>query len=146
MTKKLELYKCDICNNLVEVVLEGEGELVCCGEIMRKLEPKNNEKQEAEMKDKHIPIIEQKDDGILIRVGEVPHPMTKEHHISFIEAVSDDEKYVKRKYFEIDESPDLYIKCNCKDNDGENKSDMKCYCEKTKAKCYCNIHELWGKE
>ena len=127
MTEKLELYKCHVCGNLVEVVLAGEGELVCCGQPMEKLVPQT---QSNEMiGEKHVPIVEKTQDGIKIRVGSIPHPMEDEHYITFIEAMSDDKRYVKRKYLYPHEAAELNLKCSC---------------DKVIAREFCNIHGLWS--
>ena len=125
MVKKFEIYKCNICGNVVEIVGEGQGQLVCCGENMELL----NEKTQEEMKEKHLPVITIKDKYVTIKVGEIPHPMIPEHHINFIEAISLDGKYLKRKYLEIDEAPELGFYCNS---------------DKMKARELCNIHGLWS--
>ena len=124
MVKKFELYKCNICGNVVEVVSEGEGELVCCGEIMELLESH----QEETMAEKHKPVLTIVDKDVTIKVGEVPHPMIPEHHIEFIEAISLDGKYLKRKYLNIGEAPELKFFCNS---------------DTMKARELCNIHGLW---
>ena len=126
MTKKLELYKCEICGNIVEVVLAGEGELVCCGQPMNLLEEQSM--QDEMLQEKHVPVIKMEEDNIEIRVGSIQHPMTEEHYIQFIEAYSKDKRYVKRKYLFPNEEPVLKLKCNCKD---------------TIARELCNIHGLW---
>jgi len=126
MTKKLELYKCDICGNLVEVVLTGDGELVCCGQPMNLLEEQTM--KDEMLNEKHVPVINIGDDNIEVRVGSVPHPMTEEHYIQFIEAYSKDKRYIKRKYLFPNEEPVLKLKCDCKD---------------TIARELCNIHGLW---
>lgn len=124
MTKKLELYRCDLCKNLVEVVLEGDGELVCCGLPMILLKPK----REEFLGEKHIPVILKHEDGVEIRVGEILHPMDENHYIMFIEVISDDGKYVKRKYLSPGEEPILKLKCDC---------------EKLSAREFCSLHGLW---
>ena len=128
MTKKLELYKCEICGNIVEIVLAGEGELVCCGQPMNLLEEQSM--QDEMLQEKHVPVIKMEEDNIEIRVGSIQHPMTEEHYIQFIEAYSKDKRYVKRKYLFPNEEPVLKLKCNCKD---------------TIARELCNIHGLWRK-
>jgi superoxide reductase len=40
MTKKKEIYKCEICGNVVEVLEEGGGQLVCCGQPMKLIKKK----------------------------------------------------------------------------------------------------------
>jgi len=125
MTKKLEMYKCDICGNFVEVVLEGAGELVCCDEPMKLM--KANTVEAAQ--EKHVPFFIKKDDELEIRVGSVLHPMTDEHYIQFIEVVSDDNRYVKRKYLYPGEEPIFMLK-------GYDIGALS-------AKEYCNLHGLW---
>lgn len=124
MTKKLELYRCDLCHNLVEVVLEGDGELVCCGLPMILVEPKTEEFA----KEKHVPFITKNEDGIEVRIGEIPHPMDENHYIMFIEVISEDGKYVKRKYLQPGEEAFLKLKCDC---------------EKFSAREFCSLHGLW---
>lgn len=124
MTKRFEIYKCDICGNVIEIISEGAGELVCCGEIMELLEPK----KEDIMKEKHKPVLTIIDKDVTIKIGEIPHPMTPEHHIEFIEAISLDGKYLKRKYLNIGESAELKFVCNS---------------DTMKARELCNIHGLW---
>ena len=127
MTNRLDLYKCNICGNVVEVVLSGEGELVCCGENMEHLEIANHTGDEAV----HKPVIEIKEDEKTVRVGKMPHVMENKHYIQFIEVISDDNKYVKRKYLTPeDKEAVLNFKCECK--------------EGIKARELCNIHGLWA--
>lgn len=129
MTEKLELYKCNVCGNVIEVVLSGVGELVCCNQLMEKLEEQAI--GDEMVQEKHVPIVNVVDDGIEIRVGSVPHPMIEEHYIQFVEAHSKDKKYVKRKYLTPNEEPVLKLKCNCSD---------------IIARELCNIHGLWISE
>ena len=94
MTQRLKLFRCEVCKNLVEVVIEGDGTLVCCGEDMKELTPSNKD----EMKEKHAPVVENYGTSHVIKVGMQPHPMSEEHYIQFIEIISKDKRYVKRKY------------------------------------------------
>ena len=72
MTKRMEVYKCEICGNIVEVLHKGEGALVCCGEEM-----KNLDEQTADFKtEKHVPMIQESGEGVKVIVGSTPHPMT----------------------------------------------------------------------
>lgn len=125
MTKKLEMYKCNVCGNFIEVVLAGEGELVCCNQPMELL--KANTTDAA--REKHVPFFVKKDNELEVRVGSVLHPMTDEHYIQFIEVVSDDERYVKRKYLYPTDEPTFLLKgydigaLNAREN--------------------CNLHGLW---
>ncbi len=125
MTKKLEMYKCEICGNFVEVVLSGAGELVCCGKPMV-LQVPNTTDAAGE---KHVPFFVKEDDELLVKIGSVPHPMTAEHYIQFIEVVSKDEKYVKRKYLTPSEEAVFALK-------GYDIGALT-------AREYCNLHGLW---
>lgn len=108
MTKKLELYKCGVCSNVVEVTHEGEGTLVCCGQDMELLKANIADSNNA-----HFAHIENIDD--LTKKVTFNHVMTPEHHIEFIEAISNDEKYIKRKYLTETEKPELIFRCECKE-------------------------------
>lgn len=125
MTKKLEMYKCDICGNFVEVVLAGAGDLVCCGEAMKLLNANTTDAAQ----EKHVPFFVKKDDELEVRVGSVLHPMTDEHYIQFIEVVSEDERYVKRKYLYPNEEPIFLLK-------GYDIGALT-------AREHCNLHGLW---
>ena len=126
MTEINELYKCEVCGNIVEVVHASCGELVCCSQTMRKVKP---QKEVAEFSEKHYPVLIKDEDGnYIIRVGEIDHPMEKEHYIMFIEAISKDKKYLKRVYLEPHEHPILDPACTCRHFD---------------ARALCNIHGLF---
>lgn len=119
MTHKLELYKCKVCTNLIEIVEEGVGSLVCCDEAMQLLEahtPKENDPHYA-----HLEKVDEITNKITFN-----HPMSSEHYIEFIEVISKDEKYVKRKYLKPNELAELTFKCDCK--------------EGFWVRIYCNIH------
>lgn len=92
MAAKLEIYKCVKCGNVIEVLVAGDGELVCCGEPMKLMDEKNKEGAG----EKHLPVVEEKDGGILIKVGSVPHPMEADHWIQFIEVIKKDGKVCRR--------------------------------------------------
>ena len=77
MAKQLELYKCDLCGNIAEVLHGGAGELVCCGQPMSKLV----ENTVDAAKEKHVPAIEKTEDGVKVKVGDVTHPMEEKHYI-----------------------------------------------------------------
>ncbi|MBD3310008.1 desulfoferrodoxin FeS4 iron-binding domain-containing protein, partial [Candidatus Woesearchaeota archaeon] len=85
--KKNEIYKCEICGNIVEVVFSGEANLVCCSQAMDRLEPKA---QEEEGKEKHVPVIEKQKEGrVVVKVGSDHHPMEEDHHVTAIELLRD---------------------------------------------------------
>ena len=70
MAKQLEVYKCELCGNIAEVLHGGAGELVCCGKPMKLVE-----NTVGTAKEKHVPAIEKTEDGVKVKVGDVAHPM-----------------------------------------------------------------------
>ena len=125
MTKKLELYKCNVCGNLVQVLLSGVGELVCCGETMKLITSKNSN-NDIELTEKHSPVFEQEDNGEII-VKVVKHPMVNEHYIMFVETISATQDEIKINYFYPENE---VIMKSCIDNNQT-------------AQSYCNIHGLY---
>ncbi len=122
MVEQKQIYKCKVCGNIVEVLHVGGGELVCCGQPMEL----QNEKNQDEGQEKHVPVIEKTDEGVLIKVGSNPHPMEESHYIEWIEAVIDG-KYC-RKFLTPSDRPEALFHIS-----GDNVS----------ARIYCNIHNLW---
>mgnify|MGYP005633866295 FL=1 len=101
MTEKNQVYKCEICGNIVEVLHEGNGTLVCCGKPM-KLQQENTIDASTE---KHVPIIEKIEEGkISIKVGLIPHPMDPDHYIEWIE--KDVDGKICRKQLKPGEEPE----------------------------------------
>ncbi len=124
--ERLDLYRCEVCGNLVEVIIAGQGELVCCGQPMKFIDGKNRTEMIGE---KHIPVfIKNDENNYEIRVGQVPHPMIEEHHIMFIEAVSDDRNKAQIQYLYPGEEPKMFL------------HDMSL---NMFAREFCNIHGLW---
>ncbi|MBR6098813.1 desulfoferrodoxin FeS4 iron-binding domain-containing protein [bacterium] len=127
MTERLEFYRCKICGNLIQVILDGAGELVCCGENMEKLTANTQEKVNGEY---HIPVYVKDDNGFTsIQVGKELHPMTEEHHIEFIERISEDKTKIQLEYMHTDKEPRMEL---------QNTAGRECAVE------FCNIHGLWG--
>jgi superoxide reductase len=123
MPKRMEIYKCEICGNIVELTHGGAGQLVCCGEPM-----KHMDEQTAEMStEKHVPVIEKIEGGYRVTVGSTLHPMIEKHYIEWIELISGDAVY--RKYLEPEMDPVAEF------STGE--------LEDVWAREYCNIHHLW---
>ena len=124
--ERLDLYRCNICGNLVEVILVGGGELVCCGQPMQKV---NGQNREEAIFEKHIPVfVKNENNKDEVRVGEVLHPMTEEHYIMFIETVSEDKNHVQLQYLHPGQEPKMLI---------EEKLG------KTLAREFCNLHGRW---
>ena len=122
MTKKLEVYRCEVCGNIVEVIHDGAGTLVCCGEDMTLLE----EQIADATKEKHVPVVEKTDDGFKVTVGSVPHPMVDSHYIEWIEIIADGKAY--RKFLNPGDAPEATF---CID------------AAAVTAREHCNIHGLW---
>jgi len=122
MTKKLEIYKCSECGNMVEVIHEGKGELICCGQPMKLMV----ENTVDAAKEKHVPVIEKTADGIKVKVGAVAHPMEEKHYIEWIEIIVDGKVY--RQFLKPGDAPEAVFKV-----DGTQIT----------AREYCNLHGLW---
>jgi superoxide reductase len=122
MTKRLEIYKCEVCGNIVEMVHDGKGELVCCGQPMKLF--KENTVDAA--KEKHVPVIEKTADGFWVKVGSVAHPMEEKHYIEWIELIADGKAY--RQFLKPGEVPEAVFCIDAKE---------------ITAREYCNIHGLW---
>ncbi|GAB6054847.1 desulfoferrodoxin [Methanobacterium alkalithermotolerans] len=125
MTKINEIYRCNVCGNIVEMVHAGVGELICCGQPMELL----IERQTDVGPEKHIPIIENTKKGIKVKVGEVPHPMEENHYIEWVELIIDGKTY--REFLEPGDDPEVEFNLNISED-----SDLK-------VREYCNIHGLW---
>lgn len=122
MTQKLQVYKCEKCGNIVEVLHEGVGQLVCCGQPM-KLFTENTVDASQE---KHVPVIEKVEGGYKVKVGSVPHPMEEKHYIEWIEIIADGK--VLRQFLSPGQQPEA-IFCISAEN--------------VTAREYCNLHGLW---
>jgi superoxide reductase len=123
MAARFEVYKCDSCGNIVEMVHDGKGQMICCGKAMRVLK----ENTVDASKEKHIPVVEKSKDEILVKVGSVPHPMEKEHYIEWIELIKDG-KTLARQYLNPGEAPEAKFKSDAKG---------------VVVREYCNLHGLW---
>ncbi|BAL81365.1 desulfoferrodoxin [Caldisericum exile] len=128
MTQKFQIYKCEICGNIVEVVHEGQGTLVCCGQPMTLIGEKISESEAGQ--EKHIPVLEKMEHGTLIKVGSVPHPMEEEHYIEWIEAFNKDGKVVKVPLKPGDKA-EAHIGWSIENI--------------VEVRAYCNKHGLWAK-
>ncbi|GAH24124.1 unnamed protein product [marine sediment metagenome] len=84
MTKKLEIYKCEICGNIVEVLHQGKGVLVCCGQEMKLME----EQTADQTTEKHVPVMEKIPSGVKAVIGSTLHPMEEKHYIEWIEVIT----------------------------------------------------------
>ncbi len=122
MTERLQIYKCLNCGNMVQVVHEAGGELVCCGQPMVLL----NEGETDAATEKHVPVVEKTADGYKVKIGSVAHPMEDKHYIEWIELIADGISY--RKFLNPGEPPEATF-CIKADN--------------VVAREFCNLHGLW---
>lgn len=123
MSKQLEVYKCSICGNIVEVVHAGPGALVCCGEAMALL----TENTTDAATEKHVPVIEMGDGVIKVSIGSVPHPMEDAHYIEWIELVADGKAY--RQFLKPGEAPEAVFNVTA---------------SAVTARELCNLHGHWA--
>ncbi|MHC4617082.1 MAG: desulfoferrodoxin [Planctomycetota bacterium] len=125
MPQKLEIYKCTACGNIVELLHGGAGELVCCGEPMKKMA----ENTVDAAREKHVPVIEKIEGGVKVRVGSVAHPMGEKHYIEWVELLVDGKAC--RQFLEPGTRPEAVFNIR-----GESLG----------AREYCNLHGLWKGE
>ena len=116
MTSKNQIWKCNICGNIIEILHEGADALVCCNQPMILQE----DKTEEEGNEKHKPIVE----GKIVKVGSIPHPMEPEHFIEWIEA--NNEKESAKIFLQPNQAPEAEFSFT-----------------PTSARAYCNVHGLW---
>ncbi len=123
MPKLNQIYKCDICGNIITMVHEGKGALVCCGQKMTLIEEKT-----AEMAtEKHVPVVEIDGSTVKVTVGSTLHPMQDKHYIEWIEILTEDGRSY-RKFLQPGEEPVATFAVDTKI---------------VQVREYCNIHGLW---
>ncbi len=125
MAEKVQVYKCEICGNIVEVLHGGKGQLVCCGEPMKLLKAKESE----EGTEKHLPVVQKKNGGIIVTIGSIPHPMEEKHHIEWIEVITKDDRTYK-KFLQAGDAPKALLEIAYEHVDSVRE--------------HCNIHGLWA--
>jgi superoxide reductase len=122
MAKRIEIYQCEACGNIVEVLHGGDGELVCCGQPMKLMV----ENKVDAAKEKHVPVLEKVSGGVKVKVGSVAHPMEDKHYIEWIEIIADGKAY--RQFLKSGEKPEASFQVTA---------------DKIQAREYCNLHGLW---
>jgi len=122
MTKQLEIYKCEICGNIIEILHNSTGQLVCCNKPMKFYE----ENTVDASKEKHIPVVEKIAGGFKVKVGSVPHPMEEKHYIEWIEVITDGKAY--RQFLKPGDAPEAVFMIDA---------------SAITAREYCNLHGLW---
>lgn len=123
MTNLRDLNHCSVCGNVVEVVNTGAPALVCCNKAMEKLVSGSTD---ASL-EKHVPVVENVDGGIKVKVGSAPHPMEEKHFIRFIEVLTKDQ--VHRAGLVPGQAPEASFLV---------KAD-----EVVEVREYCTLHGLW---
>ena len=122
MAERLQVYKCSICGNIVEVLTGGAGDLVCCGQPMENLTAKTADAAT----EKHVPVVEKVAGGYLVKVGSVAHPMEEKHYIEWIEIIADGIAY--RRFLKPGDTPEATFCVKA---------------DQITARELCNIHGLW---
>lgn len=122
MAEKLQVYKCNLCGNIVEVLHGGDGELVCCGKPMQLMKENTTDA----VKEKHVPVIEKIDGGYKVKIGSVAHPMEEKHYIEWIELLADGKAY--RQFLKPRDKPEAVFNVKA---------------SSVIAREYCNLHGLW---
>lgn len=122
MTERFQVYKSELCGNIVEVLQGGAGDLVCCGQPMVLLK----ENTVDASKEKHVPVVTKVEGGFKVSVGSVPHPMEEKHYIQWIELIADGTVY--RKHLKPGDTPEAVFHVNA---------------SAVTAREYCNLHGLW---
>ena len=120
--ERLQIYKCDVCGNMVELLHVGGGELVCCGQPMTH----QAENTVDAAKEKHVPVVEKTASGYKVMVGSVPHPMEEKHLIQWVQLIADGKAY--RQFLEPGGAPEASFEIQA---------------AKVEAREYCNLHGLW---
>ncbi len=125
MADRMQVYKCEICGNIVEVLHAGKGVLVCCNQPM-KLMAENTVDASVE---KHVPVVEKSAEGLTVKVGSVSHPMEEKHYIEWIEvSVDSQDGMVERKYLAPGQDP---------------KASFAAKAGAVTVREYCTLHGLW---
>ncbi len=123
MTKRSDVYKCEICGNIVAILHPGAGELVCCNKPMVLM----LENTVDASREKHVPVIERTAAGIKVSIGSIPHPMEEKHHIEWIELLVNGRSL--RQFLKPGEAPVAFF-------EGVTATTVI-------AREYCNLHGLW---
>jgi superoxide reductase len=122
MAERFQVFKCEVCGHIVEILHKGKGELVCCNKPMKILE----EGVVDAALEKHVPVVEKTAGGVKVKVGSVAHPMEDSHYIEWVEIIADGAVY--RQFLSPGDAPEATF---CID------------AEEIVAREYCNLHGLW---
>lgn len=117
-------YKCPICGNLIGLMKGNINHILCCGREMELLVANS---QDGAIK-KHIPVYEKVENELVVKVGEINHPMEEDHYIMWIAQVG--KNRTTRIRLEPGQEPIVKFK----------------YIPNSTIYEYCNRHGLWAKE
>ncbi|MCD6497468.1 MAG: desulfoferrodoxin [Deltaproteobacteria bacterium] len=120
--KTMQIYKCDICGNIIEVVHAGKPALVCCGQPMTLIE----ENRTDAAQEKHVPVVERTGSKVKVTVGSVAHPMQDNHYIEWIQLVAGGTSY--RRFLKPADAPEAVFDV---------------VDDPITVRAYCNLHGLW---
>lgn len=123
MTNRNDLLKCNDSKIVVEVVAPGSFPDGDGAPVLLKANTVDASQE------KHVPVIEEVPEGMLVKIGSMPHPMVDVHYIEFVEVIDGNKLY--RHYFKPGDAPEALF--NLKYND------------QMIVREYCNIHGLWQK-
>ncbi|MDE7469480.1 MAG: desulfoferrodoxin [Desulfovibrionaceae bacterium] len=121
-TKRNDVYKCNHCGTMMQVLHEGNIP-VCCGTVMERLEPNTQDASQ----EKHVPFIEKIDGGYKVTVGSVEHPMEEAHYIEWIQLIAGES--VHTVFLHPGEKPSATFTISTN--------------EPITTLEYCNLHGLW---
>ena len=122
--KEVKFYRCSHCGNIVEKIIDSKVPVVCCGEPMKELVPNTSDGAG----EKHVPVVEIEGNKVVVKVGEVDHPMIPAHYIQWVYVVTTEK--VMRKDLTSDNAPRAEFVLD------ENEKVVEVY-------EYCNLHGLW---
>ena len=123
MANRAEVYVCELCGNIVEVLEGTGGTLVCCGQDM--VLQKENTTNAAQ--EKHVPVVTIAGTTATVQAGSVAHPMEAQHHIAWIELQQGNK--VQRVYLLPGENPQVVFVIETG--------------VPVTVRAYCNLHGLW---
>jgi superoxide reductase len=122
MVQQLQVFKCSVCGNMVEVIRGGGGDMICCGKPMECLTAKTADQG----KEKHVPVVEKANGGIKVKIGSIPHPMEEKHYIEWVEVITDGKAY--RQFLKPGQAPEAVFNLNA---------------ASVTVREHCNLHGLW---
>ncbi len=122
IAERLQVYKCEVCGNIIEVLHGSGGQLVCCKAPMKLC----LENTVDAAREKHVPVVEIGTGNIKVKVGGVTHPMEEAHYIEWIELVADGQVY--RQFLNPGDAPEAVFTIEA---------------NQVTAREYCNLHGLW---